>query len=220
MKKLCILGTAQTLKEAPINEDYEFWALNDMYDVVPVDKISRWFEIHRWEFIKEHISKRTNSPYAERLAQLKMPIYMQEQHSEIPTSVKYPLETLIEHFGRRFFNSTIDYMLALAIYEGYQDISIYGVHMSYMEEYGEQRPSCLYWLGVAEGKGIKIHIPDDSDLLKSYWLYGYEDKKRKDLEIKGNARLKELERQSAEFQKNYYLSLGAMDTWKFILKEL
>ena len=214
MKRLCILGTAQTLKEAPINEDYEFWALNDMYKVVPVERISRWFEIHRWDMVE------TKTQHIQVLSQLSIPIYMQEQHPEIPTSVKYPLETLIEHFGRRFFNSTIDYMIALAIYEGYKDISIYGVHMSYMEEYGEQRPSCLYWLGVAEGKGIKIHIPDDSDLLKSYWLYGYEDKKRKDLEIKGNARLKELERQAAEFQKNYYLSLGAKDTWEFILKEL
>jgi len=214
MKRLCILGTAQTLKEAPINEDYEFWALNDMYKVVPVERISRWFEIHKCDTVE------TKTQHIQVLSQLSIPIYMQEQHPEIPTSVKYPLETLIEHFGRRFFNSTIDYMIALAIYEGYQDISIYGVHMSYMEEYGEQRPSCLYWLGVAEGKGIKIHIPDDSDLLKSYWLYGYEDKKRKDLEIKGNARLKELERQAAEFQKNYYLSLGAKDTWEFILKEL
>ena len=214
MKRLCILGTAQTLKEAPINEDYEFWALNDMYKVVPVERISRWFEIHKCDTVE------TKTQHIQVLSQLSIPIYMQEQHPEIPTSVKYPLETLIEHFGRRFFNSTIDYMIALAIYEGYQDISIYGVHMSYMEEYGEQRPSCLYWLGVAEGKGIKIHIPDDSDLLKSYWLYGYEDKKRKDLEVKGNARLKELERQAAEFQKNYYLSLGAKDTWEFILKEL
>ena len=214
MKRLCILGTAQTLKEAPINEDYEFWALNDMYKVVPVERISRWFEIHKWDMAE------TKTQHIQVLSQLSIPIYMQEQHPEIPTSVKYPLETLIEHFGRRFFNSTIDYMIALAIYEGYKDISIYGVHMSYMEEYGEQRPSCLYWLGVAEGKGIKIHIPDDSDLLKSYWLYGYEDKKRKDLEVKGNARLKELERQAAEFQKNYYLSLGAKDTWEFILKEL
>ena len=202
------------MKEAPINEDYEFWALNDMYKVVPVERISRWFEIHKCDTVE------TKTQHIQVLSQLSIPIYMQEQHPEIPTSVKYPLETLIEHFGRRFFNSTIDYMIALAIYEGYQDISIYGVHMSYMEEYGEQRPSCLYWLGVAEGKGIKIHIPDDSDLLKSYWLYGYEDKKRKDLEIKGNARLKELERQAAEFQKNYYLSLGAKDTWEFILKEL
>lgn len=42
-------------------------------------------------------------------------------------------------------------------------------------EYAAQRPSCEFFLGVAVGRGIKIHLPKTSDLLKVRWMYGYED---------------------------------------------
>jgi hypothetical protein len=32
-----------------------------------------------------------------------------------------------------------------------------------------------YFLGIAKGLGIKVVIPDKSDLLKTMWLYPYED---------------------------------------------
>jgi hypothetical protein len=46
---------------------------------------------------------------------------------------------------------------------------------SHNSEYGQQRPSCEFFLGIAVGRGIKIHLPKTSDLLKVRWMYGYED---------------------------------------------
>jgi hypothetical protein len=40
-------------------------------------------------------------------------------------------------------------------------------------EYGPQRPSCEYFLGIAVGLGIKIVIPKQMDLLKTKFLYGF-----------------------------------------------
>ena len=40
-------------------------------------------------------------------------------------------------------------------------------------EYAEQRNCCEYWLGVATGKGVKVHVPDVSDLLSAIGQYGF-----------------------------------------------
>jgi hypothetical protein len=44
---------------------------------------------------------------------------------------------------------------------------------SHNSEYGPQRPSCEYFLGIAVGLGIKIVIPKQMDLLKTKFLYGF-----------------------------------------------
>ena len=47
--------------------------------------------------------------------------------------------------------------------------------MAMETEYATQRPSCEYLLGMAEGRGIEIVIPDSSEILKSSFLYGVEE---------------------------------------------
>jgi hypothetical protein len=63
-----------------------------------------------------------------------------------------------------------------------EHIGMYGVDMAQdhllAAEYSEQRPSCEYFLGIAEGLGIDVFIPNGSDLLASSHLYGYEDSGR------------------------------------------
>jgi hypothetical protein len=45
---------------------------------------------------------------------------------------------------------------------------------SHNSEYGTQRPSCEYFVGVAQGRGIKVHLPPECELLKTDFLYGYD----------------------------------------------
>jgi hypothetical protein len=117
-------------------------------------------------------SHKTNKEHMEGLRSMECPVYMQEKFEDIPSSVAYPLEQMIREFGQYFTNS-ISYMLALAIHEGFEEIHIYGVDMAWMGEYSGQRPSCEYFIGIAIGRGIRIHIPDQSDLLKARFFYGY-----------------------------------------------
>lgn len=49
---------------------------------------------------------------------------------------------------------------------------------SHNSEYEAQRPSCEFWLGVAQGLGIHVHIPPAADLLKTRFLYGFEEKQQ------------------------------------------
>ena len=65
-------------------------------------------------------------------------------------------------------------MIAVAMLEGAEEIAVMGVNMAWNEEYSEQRPSCEYMLGRAMESGIRVHIPDVSDLLKAGHLYAFE----------------------------------------------
>ena len=216
-----MLGTSNTLKEAPLNDkSFEFWALNDMYAMIPAANITRWFEIHTRTLIDDYHARISGKNHIEALKTLTIPIYMQEQHDDIPTSTKYPLEEMVKHFGRQYFKSSLDYMMALALSEGFDEIHVYGVNMAENEEYAHQKPSMEYWIGRAEGMGVKVVLPEGCDLLKGYFRYGYDEEKESDLLIKARAKSAELDRQGKEFMKNYYLSLGAKDTWDFILREL
>ena len=100
----------------------------------------------------------------------------------------YPIDEIVKYFGTDFFSNTIDYMIALAIYEGATEINIYGCSMETSEEYQYQRPGLHFWIGQAMGRGIKVRIMGKRcNLLKvdnsrtTIWLkatnglmYGYE----------------------------------------------
>lgn len=168
--KVAILGFAPSYKLAPFNDDsFEIWGLGDLYTMIP--RYDRWFELHTREVIEAH--SRTGQ-FLDWLKQCTVPLYMVKKFEDIPASIEYPREKIIAKYGCYFTNS-VSWMIVMAIEEGFKEIHIYGVDMATGGEYESQRPSCEYFIGVASGMGIKVYIPDTSDLLKTPILYGYED---------------------------------------------
>lgn len=49
---------------------------------------------------------------------------------------------------------------------------------SHNSEYGPQRPSCEFHLGIAAGLGISLTIPPQADLLKTRFLYGFQEREQ------------------------------------------
>lgn len=111
----------------------------------------------------------------ESMAQLDIPVYMQQHWDIIPKSIPYPIKDIVARYGN-YFTNTVSYMIALAIDMGPEEIGCYGVDMATASEYGPQRPSCEFFLGIAAGRGIKLTIPQKADLLKTRFLYGFEEK--------------------------------------------
>ena len=172
-KKVAIVGFTPSRSEAPYpNPDYEIWALNDLFEAIP--RCDRLFQIHSRASLDTYTTRGEKASYIERLRDIKVPIYMVEKHEDIPNSVAYPIDKMVAEFGP-YFTNTISYMLALAIWEGFREIHVYGVDMAVGSEYAHQRPSCEYFLGIAKGRGIKLHIPYQSDLLKARFLYGFQE---------------------------------------------
>jgi hypothetical protein len=88
----------------------------------------------------------------------------------------YPLQDVIEFFGTDYFSNTVDYAIALAIYEEFTEIDLYGVNMETPGEYAYQKPGVDFWCGVAIGKGIKVNVfGERSTIMKARdkKLYGY-----------------------------------------------
>ncbi len=204
--KVAIVGFADSRDQAPFNDDsFEIWGLNSLFEMIP--RYDRWFEIHDRRMYNMDTDKsvglgltRDGRPYVEGLAKLNGPVYMVADYPDIPNCVRYPLEEMITEFDpqkRRmewkepfkcsaeldwngYFTNSISYMIALAIYEKYEDIGIYGVDMATggldtpNGEYAHQRPSCEYYMGIAVGRGIRLTVPSTADLLKTRFLYGPE----------------------------------------------
>lgn len=139
----------------------------------------RWFELHDRKLFLESFSQ-DNPRTAGYLQWLKSvppdkPLYMVEKYDDIPASIAYPYDAMLERFaGIRYYTSSIAYMLALAIAEGYEEIHVYGVDMMMDDEYAFQRACCDFFLGIALGMGRRVYVPWQSALLKSGYLYGRE----------------------------------------------
>lgn len=101
----------------------------------------------------------------------KVPIYMLEKHDDIPMSVRYPIEEVTKLIGKAtakdtpYLESSIAYMLAQAILENVDRVGIWGVDLHCESEYAYQRPNLEYLIGLARGKGVKVFIPPQSQLL-------------------------------------------------------
>ncbi len=168
---MAIVGISSTTRhQAPFFDDeFEIWGLNEAhYAYFP--RFDRWFEMHDRNLMEQPWR---NADHFEWLKECRLPVYMQSQHDDIPASVGFPRDQVIEEFGD-YFTSTVPYMLALAIYEGFSEIHLYGVDATSRTDYESQKASIEYFIGIARGRGITVYIPDDSNLLKAKRAYGYQ----------------------------------------------
>jgi hypothetical protein len=110
----------------------------------------------------------------EKLSICKKPIVMQRHEEDIPLSEAYPIDEIELNVGNDF-SSSIAYMLAYAIYLGYEEIRLYGVILLHKTEYARQRGGAKYYFGIARERGIKIWAPEDTQLTSSMFRYGYDD---------------------------------------------
>lgn len=171
---VAIVGFASSTREkAPFASDlYEIWGLNQLYRHIP--RADRWFDIH--ENYDEGVVEGTD--HIGWLRSAKIPVYMNKQWEDYPTSIEYPIDKVIEYFGRDYFTSTIAYMLALAIIEKFERIEIYGVDLIVGTEWEEQRQCAEYYIGWAKGAGIDVYIPKESALLSQQYRYGYQSSEK------------------------------------------
>jgi hypothetical protein len=182
--------------------------------------VSAWFELHRWEPEKPWFSP----GYREWMAQLKVPVYMLEQRPEIPSSVAYPKDRILETFGPYFFTSSLAWMFALALcQDGIEEIGLWGVDMAAHEEYGYQRAGCQHFIWLAKERGIKVTVPPESDLLRPPPLYALSE--CSPMHIKLLARKRELDARlsasnaahESNVRENMFLK-GALENLDYILK--
>jgi len=194
-RKVAIVGFADTYKSAPFDDpSVEIWGINELHRYLP--RWDRWFELHA----RENFEIKGNRDQEQHVRWLQTyhqhspgkPLYMRERFEDIPAGEVYPLAAMARLFfesrGRApYFTSTIGYMLALALAEGrdaqlqpdgsgrhVEWIGLYGIDLAADSEYAEQRPNAEYFVGLAEGLGIQVVIPNSAALMRGDHLYGFE----------------------------------------------
>jgi hypothetical protein len=176
-KKVAICGTAPTVRHAPFNNDeFDIWGVAHCTFLMDVTRMDVIFEIH-----KKEIYDKDNAPFHRFPNAL---LYLPELDAKFPNAKKFPLKEILDKYkvnegfdnARSYMSSSIPYMICMAIEAGYEEIHMYGIHLLMEEEYFFQRPCVEYYLGLAQGKGIKVFIADGADILSFGYLYGYQEK--------------------------------------------
>lgn len=166
--KIALIGSApSSVQLAPYSDpSWTIWACSP--GAAPhVKRVDAWFEMHP-------IDQPDITPdYVQYMISIDKPVYMIEPVPQIPKSVRYPKEDMLNEFGPYFFTSSLSWMLALAIAQKPDEIGLWGVDMAASEEYGHQRPGCHFFIREALKAGIKVFVPDQSDLARPPAPYGY-----------------------------------------------
>jgi hypothetical protein len=183
-KTVALVGMSPTsCGLAPYKENnVEIWGLNEahLYGFMP--RWDRWFQMHKEDYLLKNETLDGRSGHLPWLqTNHEKPIYTLFKYDWIPSSVEFPLvdvsKELLGTFYRgntrvKYFTSSFAYMLALAIYEGFERIELYGFDMDLLSQYWLQRACAEFWMGVATGKKIELYIPPRCMLALGI-LYGY-----------------------------------------------
>lgn len=188
MKTVAIVGShPDTRDKAPWNNPaVDIWVFNEAAGDVWCKRWDVCFQLHN-PVIYKNPKNRTDPRHWSWLQQEHgKPIYMQEVDPLVPNSKKYPLDAICKRFLNRFtrndgeeikklkyFTNTISYAIALAIYQGYERILLFGAEMQSNTEYSYQRDNVAFWVGVAAGYGISVEIHSAFNLFDQP-LYGYD----------------------------------------------
>ncbi len=194
---VAILGFTDHKAQAPLGDPaWEVWGLNELYRYMPLDRFTRWFELHPRADFERPKEQGGDPDHITALRQFSIPVYMTEAHADIPASLALPKE-LIEARVSAYMTSTPAWMFGLALAEGFETIGLFGIDMAQDTEYAEQRPCMEYLCGIAHARGVQLVIPRQSDLLKAVAQYGYESQ-GSDLMLKFREREQWLRRAMAD----------------------
>ena len=227
-KKIALIGSApSSVRMAPYADPtWQIWPCSPgAYPHISVTRPNAWFEIHRYEPPWGYTGAKPwfTPDYITYLAKLQCPVYMIEPVKEIPNSVAYPKDDMLEKFGPFFFTSSLSYMFALAISAGATEIALFGVDMSAQDEWEWQRQGCQYFISIARAMGIKVSVPPESDLMQPPRMYGFCEADPMHIKLltrEGELKMKlaEVERQQAEAAQAILFYKGAIENNTYIMK--
>ena len=160
--EVALIGKGEGRNNAPLKgEGVTTWGVNDLVAHREVD-VCFWMD--------KAIMENTQMDDLVKLSvnKTKTKTYCTKYFDDIPTSVPYPYNEIVDFFGTDYFNDSCCYMVALAIYQGFSTISLYGFDYAWGNNYDKEKPAVSFWLGMAVGLGRKVKIHGKyAELLKT-----------------------------------------------------
>lgn len=151
----------------------------------------------------------------------RIPVFLQAEPPAgwPPNAKRFPLEEVEAVFREAwntgpgyqgpYWSSGPSYMIAWAIWKGFKEIQVYGIHLATEDEYIQQMPLFSHLLGYAQGLGIKVVMAEESPVLKHPWKYGYDRKPTKTADPRAQ-QAADIHSQRAALLK----SLAAVPRWR------
>lgn len=152
-KVLTIVGRGDSWIYCPFEGD--IWIVHSVLTLPGMDErhIDKMFAFDDISCQKTHSGKALKD-LIDIATERKIPIVSTRGYA----TERYPLLKILDEFGVSWFRLTVSYMLALAIYEKYDMVHIYGIDQDKEDRYIRTRPFVDFWLGVMVGRGIKYTI--------------------------------------------------------------
>jgi len=168
-----ILGRGASLVRCSVAkpENSEYWGCNNVYRARDVDRLFVMNDLFATQFNRDKDLIKT-------VNEKDFPVYTLGKYDVLRNNVAYPMKEVIDEFGKAYFLNNTCYMVALAIMQKPKNLTFFGVDLTFgnKSEYFREAKACLeFWLGVAVGRGIIIHLAQESTLLrrinrtKFYW---------------------------------------------------
>ena len=158
----------------------EIWAINAMVSVLPeidrafiLDPMSRFLDTEDAGSMTEIMRK--------YLPQIDYPIYTCELDERVPAAEEFPLGPLVEDLGCAYFNNTVAYAIAFALWNKVSHLTVFGVDFTYktnMHFAESGKACCEFWLAKCMENNIGVSVAPRSNLLETNIptkekLYGY-----------------------------------------------
>lgn len=166
--KIAIVGGSPTTKDlAPYDDpEWQIWGMMNRY--TGYERADLLFEVHAESHFSPEEWQQYQTLYGAQMKHL-------EDQGKLVSPENYPYDDALElRSGRWCLQGAVSYMLAYAILQGVDEISLYGVDLTDNHEYVTQRPFVEGWIAFAEATGIKVTWPPQSALGWYTYKYGVE----------------------------------------------
>jgi len=179
--KINIIGSAPEWQNAPT--DGICWGFNThilkrpynvVFDMHDINRESSGFRNNGWK-----LSKHKHDESIDLCLDRDVTVFSLGSVKD-STIIEYPLGEICKYFDTDYFSCGAAYAIALALYQGATEIDIWGIFLSFGDEHAYQKPCIEYWIGRAQGMGVKVEVHGMTRLLKNLRdnIYGYNYKQK------------------------------------------
>jgi hypothetical protein len=158
----------------------ELWGVtrcNVLYWRESLTDWDRWFDLHPVQSTTYHrgiLAKRPEAWQWYTRQSADRPIYLLGPHADVVGSVAFPREAVQAFTRSSRFTVSVDWMIGLAMLEGFQRIVLNGIGTRFQADFQFAHQGILYWIGRAEGAGVEVVIEGPSCYHAPEKVYGFE----------------------------------------------
>jgi hypothetical protein len=156
----------------------EVWGINCIGAIIHVEKTFMMDPVSR--FLDTDNAGTQTGVARQFLKTNKKPILTCQLDKRVKHLELFPLKEIALELGYCYFNNTVAYAVAYAIWKKVKQISLYGIDYTYKNvSMAESGRACVeFWCAIAATKGIKLEVAHRSSLLDTNVpddekLYGY-----------------------------------------------